>query len=120
MKLLKPIVVTVLTLFILAYFLPSVNFGHWTTLVIAAVVLTLLNKIAFPILKLLFLPINIVTLGLFNLLLNASMLWLATYLVPGFQISNLTVMGYDLNQFFTLLFVSVLLGLLQGLIALIL
>jgi len=84
MKLLKPFIITVATIFILAYALPTVNYLDFTTLIIAGLVLTLLQKVARPVLNLLFLPINLVTLGLFSMVINVALLWLATYLVPGF------------------------------------
>lgn len=114
MNLLKPIVVTAATIFLLAWFLPSVNYADWVTLLIASLVLTLLQKIARPVLNILLLPINIVTLGLFSVVINISLLWLATYLVPGFSIDPMVVMGVQLNGFFTLLLVSVLIGFFQS------
>lgn len=120
MNLLKPFIATALTLVVLGYFLPNVTFMHWTTLIIAAIVITLLNKVVRPILKILFLPINIVTLGLFSIVIHVGLLWLATYLVPGFQINNLSLFGTDLNQFMSLLVVSIILGFIQGLFGLIL
>lgn len=120
MKLLKPLIVTGVTLFLLAWILPSINYLDWTTLVLASVVLTLLQKIARPILNLLFLPINIVTLGVFSVFINMALLWLATYLVPGFQIQAMTLMGVALNDFWTLLVVSMLIGFLQGVVGFVL
>lgn len=120
MNLLKPIIVTGLTLLALAWFLPTVNYLDWSTLLIASVVLTLLQKIARPVLNILLLPINIVTLGLFSVVINVSLLWLATYLVPGFSIEPMILMGVELNAFFTLLVVSFLIGFFQSLIGFIL
>ena len=116
MNLLKPILVTIVTLFILAWALPTVSYINWTTLIVASVVLTLLQKIARPVLKILFLPINIVTLGLFSVVINIGLLWLATWLVPGFAIEPMILFGVALNQFFSLLLVSFLIGSLQGLV----
>jgi len=114
MKLLKPLITSTITIFLLAYFLPTVSYMNWTTLALAAVVLTLLNKIIRPVLKILFLPINIVTLGLFSLVLNVALLWLVTYLVPGFHIEVMTLLGVQFNEFFSLLIVSALIGLFQN------
>ncbi len=114
MNLLKPIIVSAATIFVLAWALPTVSYTDWVTLLIAAVVLTLLQKLVRPILQLLFLPINIVTLGLFALVINVSILWLATYLVPGFAIEATSIAGIELNQFFTLLLVSFLISFLQS------
>jgi putative membrane protein len=120
MNLLKPILVTAITLFLLAWLIPAVSYLNWTTLLLASFVLTILQKIARPILNLLFLPINIVTLGFFSLVINVFVLWLATYLVPGFQIHSLTVMGVNLNQFWSLMFVSFLISFLQSIVGFIL
>jgi putative membrane protein len=114
MKLLKPLITSTITIFLLAYFLPTVSYMNWTTLALAAVVLTLLNKIIRPVLKILFLTINIVTLGLFSLVLNVALLWLVTYLVPGFHIEVMTLLGVQFNEFFSLLIVSALIGLFQN------
>lgn len=120
MKLLKSIIATTLTIAILAWFFPIINYSSSATLIIAAVVLTLLEKLVRPLLKILFLPINIVTLGLFSLVINVFILYLATYLVPGFAIHNAVIIGIHLNRFFSLLFASALIGFLQGAFALIL
>jgi putative membrane protein len=79
-------------------------------------VLTLLQKVAKPVLNLLFLPVNLVTLGLFSLVINVALLWLATYLVPGFEIQSMVIAGVELNQFFSLLVVSFLISFLQSFI----
>lgn len=114
MKLLKPLIVSTLTIFTLAYFLPTISYMDWTTLILAALVMTLLNKIAKPILKILFLPINIVTLGLFSVILNVVLLWLVTYLVPGFHIEAMILLGVSFNEFMSLLIVSLLIGVFQN------
>jgi putative membrane protein len=117
MKLFKPIIISGLTLFLLAFFLPTINYLDWTTLVLAAVVLTLVNKIVSPIVKILFLPINLVTLGLFSVVINVALLWLVVYLVPGFHIEPMIILGIRLNEFFSLLIVSILIGLFQSFLA---
>lgn len=53
------------------------------SLAIFALVLGLLNAFVRPVLGLLTLPLSIITLGLFSLVLNLLMFWLATRLVPG-------------------------------------
>ena len=108
------ILATIITIAIIAWLVPGVSYGSWVTLIIAGVVLALLEMLLRPVLKLLFLPINVVTLGFFGWVINVFILWLATYLVPGFQINNLTVLGIALNQFFSLLVVSFLISLVQG------
>jgi putative membrane protein len=117
MKLLKPLISTGLTIFLVSYLLPTVSFSdNWVTLVLAAIVLTLLQKIIKPILKILFLPVNVITLGLFSLVINVTVLWLATYLVPGFRIENMILFDQHLNHFFSLLVVSFVLGVTQSVV----
>lgn len=120
MKLLKPLISSALTIAVLAWAIPTVSYQNITTLILASFVLTLLQKIAKPVLKILFLPINVVTLGLFSLVINVFILWLATYLVPGFRIENMVFFGVYLNQFFSLLLISFFIGFLQGILGFVL
>lgn len=117
MGILKPIIITAITVFLLALFLPSISYGNITTLLAASVVIMMLQKIVKPILTILLLPINIVTMGFFSSVINVFILWLATAIVPGFHIDPMTIMGYELNYFFTLLLMSFLLSLVQSLVA---
>ena len=107
---LRPIVITAFSLGILSWILPTVGFAGLGALIIASIVLSILYHLVGPVLKLLFLPINIITLGLFSGLINIFLLWLATYLVPGFQIQEMVILGTHLNEFWSLVFVAVLLG----------
>lgn len=112
----RSLVRTVLVLAILAWFFPSISFANWLTLIIASLVVTVLFSLIRPILKIIFLPVNIVTLGFFSVILNVLLLWLATYLVPGFIIQPTIIFGIALNAFFTLVLVSVLITFLQGIL----
>ena len=114
---LKPFVKSAMALFILAWLLPNVSYADWVTLILFAFVLTIINSIAKPILKILTLPINVVTLGLFSVVLDATLLWLALYLVPGFTINPMILFGIPLGEFFTLVVMSVALALTQSFIS---
>jgi putative membrane protein len=114
MKILKPIIITGLTIALLAWALPTVSYADVVSLILASVVLTLLQKIAKPVLKVLFLPINIVTLGLFSLVINVFILWLGTFLVPGLEIQSMTLGGVALGEFMSLLVISFVLSFVQG------
>jgi putative membrane protein len=59
--------------------------SFWPTALVAALVLGLVNAIVKPIVKLLALPITCLTLGLFLLVINAAMLYLVDWIVPGFD-----------------------------------
>ena len=54
----------------------------------AAVVLVLVNTYLRPLVVLLTLPINVLTLGLFTLVINALMLELVSWVIPGFHIDS--------------------------------
>lgn len=57
-------------------------------LVFAAIVFGLVNALLKPVLVLLSLPVTILTFGLFLLVINALMLMLTAYLVPGMQVQG--------------------------------
>lgn len=116
MKVIRSLLITAITIAVLAWALPTVSFMDWTTLLFASIVLTLLQTIAKPVLKILFLPINIVTLGLFSLVINVFLLWLATYLVPGFEIQPMLLFDIALGEFGSLLFVSFVISFIQNLL----
>lgn len=77
-----------LALFVVVSVVPNFSYKSWVTLAIAAAVLGLLNAVVRPILFVLTLPLTVVTLGLFLLVLNAIMLELTAWLVPGFDIDG--------------------------------
>lgn len=63
------------------------------TLIVLAVIFTLVNALVKPFVKMLSLPLLILTLGLFTLVINALMLWLTAWL-SGFTDYGLTVAGF--------------------------
>ncbi|MGF1678943.1 MAG: phage holin family protein [Candidatus Methylacidiphilales bacterium] len=79
---------TMLTVWVAAYLIPGIQYDSWQALAIAALVLGLLNAVLRPILLLLSLPFLLVTLGLFLFVINALMLKLTAFLVPGFTIEG--------------------------------
>ncbi len=56
--------------------------------IVAAGILGIVNAVIRPVVLILTLPINLLTLGLFTLVINAAMLLLVSEVVPGFVISN--------------------------------
>ncbi len=87
MKLFFQWLVSALAIGIAAYIVPGVSVTLAGAL-IAAVVLGALNLFIRPILLILTLPINILTLGLFSLVINALLVLLAAALVPGFAVAG--------------------------------
>lgn len=87
MKIFLQWIVSTLAIIIAAYLVPGVTVTL-TGAIIAAVVLGALNLFIRPILLVLTLPINILTLGLFSLVINALLVMLASALVPGFVVTG--------------------------------
>ena len=77
-----------LAIFFVGNFLPGIHVPDYVTALWAALVLGVLNTIIRPILLLLTLPINLLTLGLFTFVLNGFMFWLATKWVHGFTVDT--------------------------------
>jgi putative membrane protein len=83
------ILVTALAVFVADYFLEGVHISDdIKTVVIVALVLALLNTFLKPILVLLTIPITIITLGLFLLVINILIVFLADYLIGGFSVDG--------------------------------
>ena len=81
-------IVSGLAVFLSAYLLSGVHVDGFATALIVAVVLGIVNAILKPILIILTLPINILTLGLFTLVINALLILLTTNLVSGFKVDG--------------------------------
>jgi putative membrane protein len=80
--------INTISLFAVVNIVPGIYTSRWTSMVIAALVLGLLNAFLRPLILLLTLPVNLATLGLFTLVVNACLFYLASYLVKGFLISG--------------------------------
>jgi len=76
-------------LLILAYLLPSVQVASFSTALLVALVLGLINLLLRPILVLLTLPVTLLTFGLFLLVINGAMFLLVDKLVDGFHVGGL-------------------------------
>ncbi len=79
------LLVSAVAVFASAYILPGVHVDSFLTAVIVAIVLGVLNTFLKPVLVILTLPVNLLTLGLFTIVINIIILYLASYLVPGFK-----------------------------------
>jgi len=88
MKLVANLLVNGFAVFLADYFLEGVYIKDFKTAIIVALVLGILNTFLKPIFELLAFPLNLLTLGLFRLLINGFIVFLATWFVTGFTISN--------------------------------
>lgn len=106
MKLLIRILITSGLVLLIAHFMSGVHVANFTTALIVAVVLGLLNVFIKPILIILTLPVTILTLGLFLFVINAIIILLCTNIVGGFKV----------DSFFTALLFSIILSILQSIV----
>ena len=83
MYLLIRLIINAAALFVVAYFVPGVHVTSIVGAIIAALVLGIANAIIKPILIVLTLPIEILTLGLFTFVINAVLFWLVGHLNIG-------------------------------------
>lgn len=123
---LRAIVANAIAIFATAYIIDGFNVdGNLQVIGIGAVVLGLVNVFVKPILKIVSFPINIITLGLFNWIINALVIYLTVYLVDGISISegffSLNYMGIVipeiyLSWFWTLIAASVSIGIINWLV----
>ena len=79
-------VVTAVLVYGLAQVLPGVELGGIGSAALLLVVLGVLNAVVKPILSLLSLPITVLTLGLFALVINVIIIWLADKLMDSFNV----------------------------------
>lgn len=91
MKLLIKLLLNALAVFVIANALNGVKIDSYTTAIIVALVLSVLNLFVKPILVIFTLPITVVTLGLFLLVINALMILLADELINGFSVSSIWI-----------------------------
>jgi putative membrane protein len=91
-----------------AYVLPGVTVASFWSAIVAGFVLSVINRLIKPILLIVTLPINFLTLGLFTFVINGLLVLLVSELIPGFTVNGLwnailfsivmTVVGWGLNR----------------------
>ncbi len=88
MRILIKVLIGTLAVLVASYVLPGVRIEGLATALVAAVVLAVVNAVIKPLFIILTLPVTILSLGLFLLVINALMVELAAWLVPGFYVAG--------------------------------
>ena len=88
MNLIIRLLVTAVVAFFLTKVLSGVQIDGFSTALVFAIVLGVLNLIVTPVLKILGLPLTILTLGLFSLVINALVILLADYFIDGMVVDG--------------------------------
>jgi putative membrane protein len=103
--------VSAIALYLTSLIVRGIEIQSVAALLFAAITIGVLNAFVRPVILLLTLPLNILTLGLFTLVVNAGMLWMAAKVVNGFSVHGFwsALGGWLLMSFFTFV-INVLIG----------
>lgn len=88
MSMIVTIIISTIAVLVTGYILPGIKVDNIITALVVAVVLGFINAFIRPILILLTLPINILTMGLFTFVIMAFCVLLASWVVPGFLVNG--------------------------------
>ena len=88
-RLIVQIIAGILGIWLAIRFIPEVEFVYsWQILILVGLVLGLINFFLKPILKIITIPLRILTFGLFSLVINMGMVWIVTLIFPKLKISG--------------------------------
>lgn len=82
------LIINTIAVFVTAQILPGIHLASFTTALVVAVVMAFVNTLIRPLIFLLTLPINILTLGLFTFVIMGGLVLLVSAIVPGFQVDG--------------------------------
>jgi putative membrane protein len=109
MRFLARLLINTIAILITTYLLAGIQLAGFGIAIVVAIVLAIVNALIKPILVIFTLPVTILTLGLFLVVINALMIMLTAWLVPGFAVDNfwwailfsilLAIINWFLNQF---------------------
>ena len=104
--------INALALVLVGYLLPGVYVAGFGSALIAALVLGLINTIIKPIFVVLTIPVTIVTLGLFLVVINALMFWIAGSILKDFQVDGFwwALLGAIVYSIITYVMTSILIS----------
>jgi putative membrane protein len=88
MKIIVKILLVTLTLLLVAKYIPGISVAGFYPALTAAIILSVLNVFVKPILFILTFPITVLTVGLFVLVINASLFWFAASFIDGFSVAG--------------------------------
>ena len=101
--LIRWVVYAILIIFV-SWIVPGIEVDNFISAMFVCIIIALINTFIKPLLQLITLPINILTLGLFSIVINALMLMLAGWIAPGFEVEGFlsALFGSLLLSLFTL------------------
>lgn len=94
-SLLRTFLINAAAFWLLANFTPAVTIEGWESLLLVSSALTLVDLLVKPVLKLVTLPLNLLTLGLFSGVLTLIILYLVIRAVPGVYVLGFAIPGFS-------------------------
>lgn len=88
LRLLLHWILNAVALLVVAHFVEGFDVSSFVSALIAVVVIGLLNATLGLLLKIITLPLGILTFGIFFLVVNAVILWFSSKFVPGFAVTT--------------------------------
>ena len=82
------VIIAAVALWLADWLIAGIEADGWVTLLLAGLLLGLVNAFVRPVVTILTLPVTILTLGLFLLVVNAAMIGLVGWLLPGFTVAG--------------------------------
>lgn len=77
-----------LAIMLVAWLIPGIDVENFQSAMLVTVIMALINIFIRPLIVFITLPINVLTLGIFTLVINALLFMLAGYLAPGFFVDG--------------------------------
>lgn len=97
---LRYFLINTISLWAVTAILPGLSFGgEIKTLFLGGGAFTIINFILVPLLRILLLPLNILTLGLFSWVTNVLALYALINFIPGFLLTIYSFPGFEYNGF---------------------
>ncbi|MCA9353642.1 phage holin family protein [Candidatus Nomurabacteria bacterium] len=88
MKIIVHWLILTLAVFAVPYFVGGISVDSVVVAIIVGACLAFINMVVKPVISILTLPINIITLGLFSLVINAGLFYLVSTVVEGFSVDG--------------------------------
>jgi putative membrane protein len=99
-RVLRNIIIAILSIYLLTYINQGFTYANgYKTLLLAGFVMFFLDTIVEPLIKIIFIPINFLTLGLFSWIIGFALFYALVYFVPAVHISGWTFHGYYLHVY---------------------
>ncbi len=88
-------VITAVALWAIAVYVPGFHMNGWGDAIIAAIIFGIVNTFIGPILRLVSLPLTILTIGFFTIIINWALFALTVWLSPGFKTTGVPWPGWQ-------------------------